>query len=214
MLDAVGDNMTAQQSPTATTTLMEPQPGALNTLAPSNMASVPRSLSPGVIAPTANPFQSLPFPAPGDRIKADDFKKLSQSLTIIVDLAALSAQLFGQPLGSAKATLAGQGYTLARVMSVFGNEPGGPADTSFDSRRVVQVIPTVLGEKGVMVLVSEAVETRRFAPNLTAGGVSFTYNQALETVRSVLGEAGMTGLPMNSPDLLNKTLAQAARQIP
>jgi hypothetical protein len=164
-------------------------------------------------APATNPFAELPFPAPGDRIKADDFKKLSQSLKIVAGLALLSAQLFGRTFGEARVLLVGQGYGIARVMSVFGNEPGGPTDTSFDNRRVIQVVPATLGERNVLVLVSEAVETRRFAPNFTAGGVSYNYRQAVETMRSVLGEAGMSGLPMESPNLVQRTLAEAARQI-
>jgi hypothetical protein len=174
-----------------------------------------RAPAPPVVpaAPAANPFTELPFPAPGDRIKADDFKKLSQSLKIIADLALLSAQLFGRSFGEAKTVLVGQGYGIARVMSVFGNELVGPTDPSFDGRRVISVLPATLGERDVVAVVSETVETRRFAPNFTSGGVSYNYHQAVETMRSVLGEAGMSGLPMESPDLLGKSLAEAARQI-
>jgi hypothetical protein len=160
-----------------------------------------------------NPFTELPFPAPGDRIKADDFKKLSQSLMIIANMAIISAQLFGRTFGEAKGALAGQGYGVARVLSVFGSEPGNPNDPSFDGRRVLQVLPAGLGENAVLVMVTEAVETRRFAPNFTTGGVTYTYRQAVETMRSVLGEAAMSGLPMDSPNLLEKTLAQAAREV-
>lgn len=164
-------------------------------------------------APSSSPFAELPFPGPGDRIKADDFKKLSQSLKIIADMALLAAQLFGRTYGEARAALAGQGYTVARVMSVFGSEPAGPADPSFDGRRVVQVLPGALGERGVLVVVTEAVETRRFAPNFTSGGATYTYRQAVETMRSLLGEAALAGLPMDAPNLLDRTLAQAAREI-
>jgi hypothetical protein len=177
------------------------------------LAPVPAPVPIVPAAPGANPFAELPYPAPGDRIKADDFKKLSQSLKIISDMALLSAQLFGRTLGEAKGALAGQGYMVGRVMSVFGSEPGGPTDTSFDGRRVLQVLPAGLGDKNVLVLVSEAVETRRFTPNFTTGGVGYTYRQAVETMRSVLGEAGMAGLPMDAPSLLQRTLAQAARDI-
>jgi hypothetical protein len=164
-------------------------------------------------APSANPFPNLPFPAPGDRIKADDFKTLSQSLRIIADMSQLSAQLTGRTLGEAKGALVGQGYEVARVISVFGNEPGSPTDASFDGRRVLQVLPAPLGEKQVQVVVTEVVETRRFAPNFTAGGVHYTYRQAVETMRSVLGDAALSGLPMDAPNLVDRTLAQAAREL-
>jgi hypothetical protein len=193
----------------------EPAPPPTPTPVQPPPVAVPASLPAPIVppAPNTNPFAELPYPAPGDRIKADDFKKLSQSLRVIADMAVLSGQLFGRTFGEAKVALAGQGYAVARVLSVFGSEPGSANDPSFDGRRVVQVLPAALGENAVLVMVTEAVETRRFAPNFTTGGVNYTYRQAVETMRSVLGEAGMSGLPMGAPNLLEKTLAQATREI-
>jgi hypothetical protein len=176
-------------------------------------APVPASAPVVPAAPSANPFPNLPFPAPGDRIKADDFKTLSQSLRIIADMSVLSAQLVGRTLGEAKGALTGQGYQVARVISVFGSEPAGPTDASFDGRRVLHVLPAPLGEKQVHILVTEVVETRRFAPNFTTGGVHYTYRQAVETMRTVLGDAALSGLPMDAPNLIDRTLAQVGRGI-
>src|SRR5687768_17602919 len=92
-----------------------------------------------------NPFSSLPFPSPGERIKADDFKKLSQALRIVADMTALSGTLFGRSFGDVKLTLASQGYQILRAMSVFGAEIDNLGDASLDSRKVIQVIPVALG---------------------------------------------------------------------
>jgi hypothetical protein len=186
--------------------LPAPIPAPVPPPAPAPVAIVPA-------APAVNPFANLPFPAPGDRIRADDFKTLSQSLRILADMSLLSSQLFGRTLGEAKAALAGQGFVVARVLSVFGGEPGGAADASFDGRRVLQVLPAPLGERTVHVVITEAVETRRFAPNFTTGGVHYTYRQAVETMRTVLGDAALSGLPMDAPNLVDRALAQAARGI-
>jgi hypothetical protein len=152
-----------------------------------------------------NPFQELPFPSPGDRIKADDFKKLSQGLQMIYDAYALSSALFGRTFGEAKLALASQQYFVRRVMSVFGTEIGDPADASLDNRKVIQVLPMLLGERHVMVILTEAVETRRFAPNL----LGLSYREASERLRAVLGEITFPTTPMSASQLVGLTLTEA-----
>src|SRR5260370_5612929 len=82
------------------------------------------------VAPGSNPFDSLPYPMAGDRIKADDFKKLSQALKIISDMTVLSGSLFGRTFADAKLAVTGQGYQIFRVMSVFGAEIDNLGDAS------------------------------------------------------------------------------------
>ncbi|BBH71860.1 hypothetical protein ACTI_85450 [Actinoplanes sp. OR16] len=189
-------------------------PGGLAFPLPRPLPQVPRPTVPAVPPPPAtDPFAALPYPSPGDRIRAEDFTRLSQSLRIVADCAQIAAQLFGRTFGEARTVLAGQGYGITRVMSVLGNEPAGPDDTSFDTRRVISVLPVALGGRDVVAVVSETVDTRRFAPDLSSAAVSYTYRQAVETMRSVLGEAGLAGLPMATPELRGRSLAEAARQL-
>lgn len=183
---------------------------------------VPPPASPPVLLPPApvaeptltapapgNPFAALPHPAPGDRIRADDFKNLSQALRIIYDAFALSAALYGYSLGEARLALASREYEIARVLTTGGAEPGGPGDPSLDGRRVLQVIPIVLGERRVSVLVGETVENRRYMPDLVGSGV--TYGQAAQVVRDRLADLPTTGAPMVVPDLNNLSLTDAYR---
>ncbi len=156
-------------------------------------------------APVSNPFNDLSFPSPGDRIKADDFKKLSQSLQVIYDTYALSGTLFGRNFGEVKLVLASQQYEIQRAMSVFGTEIDNLADAALDNRKVIQVVPAVLGEREVMVVLTEAVETRRFAPNL----IGLTYQEASEKIRALLGDIPSAGVQLNAPQLIGLSLEEA-----
>jgi len=152
-----------------------------------------------------SPFASLPLPSPGDRIKADDFKALSQSLTIVYNMVVLAASLVGYTLADARAALNGQRYVIQRVISVFGNELPNPGDTSFDSRKVLQVIPAAPGDARVTIIVTESVDTRRFAPNL----VGLTYKDAASRIQTLLSDVTITGAPPAAPQLTGLTLTQA-----
>jgi hypothetical protein len=162
--------------------------------------------APVVPAPAPDsPFAHLPFPSPGDRIKADDFKALSQSLNIIYNMVVLSGSLFGFTFAEAKAALTAQRYSIQRVMTVFGNELTNLADTSLDSRKVVQVVPVAPGDPRVMVVVTEAVDTRRIAPNL----VGLTYRDAASRIQTLLADVTITGNPPSAPQLTGLTLTGA-----
>lgn len=162
--------------------------------------------APAVPGPPADsPFAHLPFPSPGDRIKADDFKALSQSLNILYNMVVVSASLFGYTFAEAKAALAGQRYSIQRVLTVFGNEITNLADTSLDSRKVIQVIPAAPGDARVLVVVTEAVDTRRFAPNL----IGLTYRDAASKIQTLLADVTISGPPQPAPNLTGLTLAAA-----
>ena len=176
--------------------------------APAPVATpAPMPLAPPVVpvAPGSNPFPGLPFPSPGDRIKADDFKALSQALTIIADMTILSGSLCGHPFGAAKMALVSQGYQIVRVISVFGAELDNLGDASLDSRKVIQVLPVMLGERQLVVVVTEAVDTRRFVPNL----LGLTYQEAQERLRVLVGDMAQAGAPPIAPPLIGITLDQA-----
>jgi hypothetical protein len=178
---------------------------ALTAPAASGMGPSPGALSvPG--APGAdNPLAALPFPSPGDRIKADDFKTLSRSLRLLQDAYSLSSALSGRSFGEAKLALAAQQYQVLRAMSVFGAAVDDPNDASLDQRRVLLVAPVALGTPHVLVLVSEAVDTRRFAPNL----IGLSYREAAERLRALFGDADPGSVPISTPQLVGLTLAQA-----
>jgi hypothetical protein len=156
-------------------------------------------------APAENTFSSLPFPSPGDRIKAEDFKRLSQSLMLIHDALMLSASLLGRTFAEAKQALVSQQYEIQRVMSVFGNEVAQLDDASLDGRKVIQVIPLELGTKGVAVVLTEAVETRRSVPNL----LNLTYSEASERLHGILGDVSVPSNPMTAQQLVGLSLDQA-----
>lgn len=157
------------------------------------------------VAPASNPFEDLPLPSPGDRIKADDFKKLSQSLRVVYNAFMLSGALFGRSFGEAKSLLAAQQYVVTGVMSVFGSEIDNLNDSSLDARKVIQVIPAKLGERNVAVVLTEAVETRRFAPNL----LGLSYREASERLRATLGDITYPVSSMPARQLVGLTLAEA-----
>jgi hypothetical protein len=164
---------------------------------------VPPPLVPA--APADNPLASLPFPSPGDRIKADDFKKLSQSLMVVRDAWQLSGSLLGRTFSEAKQALTAQQYLIQRVMSVFGNEVANLADPSLDGRKVIQVVPIELGGKSVAVVVTEAVETRRTVPNL----LNLTYAEASERLHGVLGDITVASSSVSTEQLVGLSLEQA-----
>ena len=171
---------------------------------PPAAAPAPISVPP---APVTNPFAALPFRSPGDRIKADDFNALAKGLQIIGDMYVLSGALFGAPFAQAKQLLAAQQYHVARVVSVFGAELDTADDTSLDTRKVIQVLPAAIGEKRLMVVVTEAVETRRFAPNL----LGLTYREAFERQRAVMGEGTFPSTPRTAVSLVSQSLKDAAQ---
>jgi hypothetical protein len=168
---------------------------------------VPQPLPPPVVppAPAENIFSTLPFPQAGERIKSEDFRKLSQSLRLIHDAWMLSASLLGRTFAEAKLALVSQQYQIQRVMSVFGNEVTDLADPSLDSRKVIQVVPLELGTRAVAVVLTEAIETRRSVPNL----MNLTYREAQERLHGVLGDVSVPSNPMTATQLVGLSLQQA-----
>ena len=181
-----------------------PRPPVASPLPP---VPIPQPAAPPVVppAPAENPFSSLPFPSPGDRIKAEDFKRISQSLMLVHDALMLSASLLGRSFAEAKQALVSQQYEIQRVMSVFGNEVAQLDDASLDGRKVIQVIPLELGTKGVAVVLTEAVETRRSVPNL----LNLTYSEASERLHGILGDVSVPSNPMTAQQLVGLSLDQA-----
>lgn len=160
-------------------------------------------------APVLNPFAALPFRSPGDRIKSEDFNALAKGLQIIGDAYALSGAMFGMPFSQAKLVLTAQQYQIARVVSVFGAEIDSLDDTSLDTRQVIQAVPIALGDKRLMLVVTEAVETRRFAPNL----LGLTYRESVERQRAIVGEGTFPSTPMTLGSLVSQSLKDAAQLI-
>jgi hypothetical protein len=156
-------------------------------------------------APVESPFDKLPFPSPGDRIKSDDFKALSQSLKQLYDLVVLSSTLFGQSYGDARLLLASRGYQIGRVVTVFGNEIANLADTSLDARKVLQIVPAAPGHPVVMLVLTEGVDTRRFMPNL----VNMNYGGTQSYIKSLLGDVTIQGAPPATPQLVGLGLNEA-----
>lgn len=159
--------------------------------------------------PDENPFNHLPFPAPGDRIRADDFRQLSSCLQLVQASAQLSAALVGHTLAAARPFLAAQGRVLSRVMTVFGSVLEDVNDLSLDHRRIVQVLPVIIGEPEVQAIVTEAVETRRLTPSL----VGFHYEDASRTFSGSVGQGTIAAAPARVPSLADLSLAEAANVI-
>src|SRR5688500_10223525 len=107
-----------------------PAPPPAPPLAPPPLAPPVVLPPPLPAAPVINPFASLPFRSPGDRIKADDFNALAKGLQIIGDAYVLAGALFGVPFGQAKLQLTSQQYEIERVMTVFGAEVSAQADAT------------------------------------------------------------------------------------
>src|SRR5688572_26573081 len=190
--------------------LAQPQPPV--TPAPPPPAPVaPTGVAPQAVpaAPVESPFDKLPFPSPGDRIKSEDFKALSQSVLMLYDLFVLSSTLFGEPYGDVRLILASRGYQIARVITVFGNEVTN-LDTSLDARKVLQVAPAAPGTPEVTLVLSEATDTRRFMPNLT----DMSYRTAQSYIQSLLGDVAVQGAPAAAPQLVGLDLSTAMNTIP
>jgi hypothetical protein len=182
-----------------------PTPTPVPVPPPAPVAALP-TLPP---VPDENPFNHLPFPAPGDRIRADDFRQLSLCLQLVQASTQLSAALFGQTVAAARPFLAAQGRVLARIMSVFGSVLDDPSDTSFDQRVIMMVLPVVIGEPEVQVIVSEAVETRRLAPDLRSNN----YAAAEAALRASIGQGTIAASPTRVPSVTNITLADAIASV-
>jgi hypothetical protein len=120
-------------------------------------------------------------------------------------MTILSGSLCGHPFGAAKMALVSQGYQIVRVISVFGAELDNLGDASLDGRKVIQVLPVTLGERQLVVVVTEAVDTRRFVPNL----LGLTYQEAQERLRVLVGDMAQAGAPPIAPPLIGVTLDQA-----
>ena len=90
-------------------------------------------------------------------------------------------------------------------MTVFGAELASLADSSLDSRKVIQVIPAAPGDSRVLVVVTEAVDTRRFAPNL----IGLTYRDAQSKIQTLLADVTISGAPPTAPQLTGLTLTAA-----
>jgi hypothetical protein len=161
------------------------------------------------VVPTENPFNHLPRPSPGDRIRAEDFRQLSSCLELVHDATLLSAALFGHTLAEARPFIAAQGRSIAGVLSVFGAVLSAENDPSLDQRRVVQVLPVVLGEAGVHVVVTEAVETRRLSPTL----MGLNYAAVVDQLRGSLGQGTTPTVRIAAPSLVNLTLSAAANAV-
>ena len=94
-------------------------------------------------------------------------------------------------------------------MSVFGTVLDDVNDESLDNRKVIQVAPLELGTRRIAVILTEAVETRRFAPNL----IGLTYKEASERLRSILGDVTFPSTPMNAPELEGFSVAEAVEEL-
>jgi len=180
--------------------------------APPSPAPTPPAPAPPVAVlpvlppvPDENPFNHLPFPAPGDRIRADDFRQLSSCLQLIQASTQLSAALFGQTVAAARPFLAAQGRVLSRILSVFGTVLEDATNTSFDQRVIMMVLPVVIGEPEVQVIVSEEVETRRLTPNL----VDLNYAAADGALRASIGQGTVAASPTRVPNVTGIALADA-----
>jgi hypothetical protein len=180
-------------------------PAAVAPTPPPAPAATPGPVVPSMAA--ENPFQQLPQPNPGDRIKADDFRLFSRCLAAIQNACMLSATLFGRTLAEARPMLAAQQLTIERVMSVFGTMLSNTGDAELEQRRIVQVSPVAYGERRVLVVVSEAVETRRLTPNL----MNLTYAEASERLRAAVGDATFPQMSVRVGQLVGATLGDAAR---
>jgi hypothetical protein len=159
--------------------------------------------------PDDNPFNHLPFPTPGERIRSDDFRQLSSCLQLIQASTQLAAGLFGETLAAARPFLEAQGRVLARVMTVFGTVLQHPNETTLDDRRIMMVLPVVIGEPEVQVIVSEAVETRRLSPSL----IGLRYPDATSALSASIGQGTIATAPVRAPTLVGNTLGNSANII-
>jgi hypothetical protein len=168
---------------------------------------IPPATTPAAPLPEATNetiFDKLPFPQAGERIRAEDFRALSQALTVIADSVALASALLGQTYGQARMALTARKYVVERVLTIFGAELTDPNSASLDDRTVLAVAPVKLGDLRVNVVLSEAVDTRRMVPNL----LGLTYAEANERMRLLAGDAA--GGPIPAPQMVGLTLDEAA----
>lgn len=210
-------NLIAEAAPVAAVKRPVLRPGLIGKIAPP-LVIPPRPVTPpSPQAPDPTPpatpplpaatndtvFDHLPFPQAGERIRAEDFRTLSQALTVVADAVALSSALLGQPYGQARMALTSRQYVVERVLTIFGAELADPNVASLDDRTVLSVAPVKLGDRRVAVVLSEAVDTRRMTPNL----LGLSYADATERLRLLVGDAG-TG-PIAAPQLVGLTLDDA-----
>ncbi len=184
-----------------------PQPAPAPAPPPQPAPPAPTAAAPVLPpVPDENPFAGLPFPSPGDRIRAEDFRRISTCLSLIHDATLLSAALFGRTLAEARPFLAAQNRRLAQVMTVLGAVLETVDDTRFDGHRVFQVIPMTLGEPDVHVVVTEAIETQRLTPDLTTAA---NYDAASAMLRATVGPGPRPSTPVAVPSLVGRTLEEA-----
>jgi hypothetical protein len=176
---------------------------------PGPTASAPTLAPPPAAEAVATVFDQLPFPQAGDRIRAEDFRTLSQALVSIADAYALSSGLLGRTYGDARPFLTAQQYVIERVLTVFGAEAADPNDTSLDSRTVLSVTPVRVGDRRLAILLSEAVDTRRLSPDL----LGLTHREAAERVRSLVGDALPGAAIVIAPDLVGLSANNAAAAV-
>jgi hypothetical protein len=185
-----------------------PRPAPNPAPAPAAPTTTPAPAPVLPAAPPTNPFELLPMPSAGDRIRSEDFRALSTALRLVYDASVLSAGLFGRSFAEAKLLLAAQQYEIARVITVLGTELTAIEDNSLDDRRVVQVMPTALGENGILVVLTEAVDQRRFVPDLTTAP---TYRDAVALLRDRVGTGPVSAVPVVAPNLVGLSLADLDR---
>ncbi len=192
-----------------------PVPAPAPSPAPAPVTPPPAPIAPAPplplpTPPATSPFANLPFPNPGDRIRAEDFQTLSLSLRLLYETYVLGGSLFGMNFEAARTRLTSQGYQIARVLSVFGADLS-PDDTALAARIVLLVQPLTLGERQVTLVLSEVATAPgpRTMPDLTR---RFTFRQAEEALRAQLGDVP-PGAPIAAPDLRGMTLTEAQRAI-
>jgi len=160
---------------------------------------------PTTTASADNPFGALPWPSPGDRIRADDFRMLSRALSVLYEVQTLAGTLNGRRFAEAKVALAAQHYQIQQALTVFGTAASDPGDASLDDRLVLHIASVVPGERRVLVLLTEAVDTRQLMPNL----LGVTYRDAADRLRVLLGEPAPGATPISVPQLVGLPLGEA-----
>jgi len=158
-----------------------------------------------------NPFKNLPVDEIGEAkpIKAGHVQKIYDSLKIIYDTYSLTGEVFGQSFGEAKRTIAAKDYRIQKIMTVFGKEIDNQEEESMDDRKVIQVLPTELGEQDVAVILTEVVKTQRLMPNLEG----LTYEEASERLRETLSDVTLPSSPVRAPELVDLSLSKAKQKL-
>jgi hypothetical protein len=179
-----------------------PAPTPAPPVAPAPVVTLPP-------APATNAFEHLPFPSSGERIKAEDFRALSQALRIIYEHSVLAGTLFGRTFAEAKLLLAQQQYVIGGVTSVLGATLADAGDATLDGRTVVGVVPAPLGERRILIVLSEAVDQRRYMPDLTAAP---TLRDAQQVLIQRVG-LDRTATPPAAPNYVGLSLADLQRTL-